>query len=101
LCKAIEPKHDNILWLRSGYFLSRDAQSKTTLICFGASDMLEKRFNSLPSENWRDALDDPFGLLTVVLSDLHLQLDEQLWALNTSVGTVEQVCVPVACHTLC
>ncbi|KIW66591.1 hypothetical protein PV04_05909 [Phialophora macrospora] len=90
LCKAIEPKHDNILWLRSGYFLSRDAQSRTTLICFGASEMLERRFNSLPSENWRDALDDPFGLLTVVLSDLHLQLDEQLWALNTSVGSVEQ-----------
>ncbi|KAJ9606941.1 hypothetical protein H2200_008952 [Cladophialophora chaetospira] len=89
LCKAIEPKHDNILWLRSGYFLSRDAQQKTTLICFGASNMLEKRFLSLPGENWQAATEDPFSLLAVVLSDLHLQLDEQLWTLNTSVGTVE------------
>ncbi|EXJ58119.1 hypothetical protein A1O7_05543 [Cladophialophora yegresii CBS 114405] len=90
LCKAIEDKLDNILWLRSGYFLSRDSQSRTTLICFGASSLLEKRFNSLPSENWKDALDDPFRLFTVVLSDLHFQLDEQLWSLNTSVGAVEQ-----------
>ncbi|OCT51078.1 hypothetical protein CLCR_08440 [Cladophialophora carrionii] len=90
LCKAIEVKHDNIVWLRSGYFLTRDAQSRTTLICFGASALLEKRFNSLPPENWKDAVDDPFRLLTVVLSDLHFQLDEQLWALNTPVGAVEE-----------
>ena len=72
-----------------------------TLICFGASDLLEKRFSSLPSETWKDASEDPFSLLAVVLSDLHFQLDEQLWALNTSVGAVEQVRMPGVRHIAC
>jgi hypothetical protein len=93
---VIEPKHDNILWRRSGYFLSRDAQQRATLICFGASASLEQRLNALPIESWQEIFEDPFNLLAVILSDLHLQLDEELWALNSSVGGVEHVCVPLS-----
>jgi hypothetical protein len=91
LCKNIDSQHDNFLWIRSGYFLSSGAHHQTTLICFGASTALQKRLKSVPSHGWHDTLQDPFSLLPVVLSDLHLQLDEQVWAIANPVGALERV----------
>ncbi|KIW19460.1 hypothetical protein PV08_00032 [Exophiala spinifera] len=82
LCKAIEPKHDNILWLRSAYFLRRDEHGLLTLICFGASNPLVQRLESLPKSVWDIVLTNPFNLFNTILADLHRQVDEQLWTLN-------------------
>jgi hypothetical protein len=79
------------MWIRSGYFLSSDAQHQTTLICFGASEALQEHLKTVTSHGWRDILQEPFGLLPVVLSDLHLQLDEQVWASARPVGVLERV----------
>jgi hypothetical protein len=91
LCKNINQQHDNSIWIRSGYFLSSDAQRQTTLICFGASEALGERLKTVTSHGWRDILQEPFGLLPVILSDLQLQLDEQVWAVARPVRVLEQV----------
>ncbi|KIW48924.1 uncharacterized protein PV06_01480 [Exophiala oligosperma] len=93
LCKAIEPKHDNILWLRSAYFLRRDKYGLLTLICFGSSKTLAERFEGLPQIVWRTVFANPLDLFNVVLADLHRQVDEQLWTLNRYVGDCERYAI--------
>ncbi|KAL6246645.1 hypothetical protein RBB50_006884 [Rhinocladiella similis] len=93
LCKAIEPKHDNILWLRSAYFLRRDEHGRLTLICFGSSKALVQRFEGLPQRIWTTVLTNPFNLFSIVLADLHRQVDEQLWTLNRYVGDYERYAI--------
>ena len=88
LCKAIVSRPDAPTWHRSGYFLEHNTTG-TTLVCFGASKALVTRFQQLPAAGWASIHADPLALLAIVLADLQLVIDEQVWALNDSVGSYE------------
>lgn len=90
LCKAIVEPHDFYLWLRCGFFLCRSPPFESTLICFGAPESLVSRIKHLPPSTWSSLDRDPTGLFSIVLADLHNVLDEQVWAVNDSVGQFEK-----------
>ena len=63
-----------------------------TLICFGASAALEQRFESLSSNpQWEKVLQDPYILYAIVLDELFLQMDRQVWTVSEVFGKVERV----------
>ena len=76
-------------WNRAGFFLTwkqaLDASVVTelTLICFGAPLSLIERFENMRLSKGRNStLQDPYGVLLVVLNDLFLQIDNTLWDLS-------------------
>lgn len=90
LCKAIVSRPDAPTWHRAGFFLAHDdTTSSTNLVCFGASKALITRFQQLPFTAWALVRSDPIALLAIVLADLQLTIDEQVWALNDNVGSYE------------
>lgn len=89
LCKAIVHRPDAPTWHRGGYFLSRSVDNGLNLVCFGARRVLVERLQGLPLSAWLDIKHDPLALIAIVLSDIQLTLDEQVWALNASVGNYE------------
>lgn len=89
LCKAIATRPDAPTWHRAGFFLTHDDIGSTHLVCFGASKALVARFQQLPITAWALVCSDPIALLAIVLADLQLTIDEQVWSLNDSVGSYE------------
>ena len=61
------------------------------MICFGASSSLKHRFRAIPRQAWRGMLSDPYSLFAVILSDLHLQMDSQVWAVAEPIRELENV----------
>jgi hypothetical protein len=108
-------------WLRSGFFLQCEpdnsskvnsalqrndsgnntnkaagngdgSSSRVTLLCFGASQAMEMRFQRLiRHHSWMDALDDPYVLFDIVLDELYMQLDNVAWSLGEVFGGIEGV----------
>jgi hypothetical protein len=90
-------------WIRAGFFLKSEIldatspqvqsqDSMVTLICFGASQELVQRLSKL-SRNpaWKEAIEDPYVLYTIILDELYLQLDGMAWRLNEVFGSMEKV----------
>ncbi|KAL8852012.1 MAG: hypothetical protein Q9221_003117 [Calogaya cf. arnoldii] len=71
-------------WLRSGIFLrwrqsavNNDDTSEADMIIFSSTIPLQRNLESLVTRStWRQAFEDPFCLLVVVLDDLYRQVDE-------------------------
>ena len=88
-------------WIRAGFFLqwhpvnSLNQTSCVTLICFGASAALEQRFERLLSKPlWDKVLQDPYILFAIVLDELSLQMDAQVWNVSRVFGLIERVSFP-------
>ena len=90
-------------WIRAAFFLKVESpkidfidpnlrNKPITLLCFGASDALTTRFNNLQNKiEWKEALEDPYVLLDIVLDELYLQLDGISWNLGEVYGNMERV----------
>lgn len=90
-------------WIRAGFFLKIESpkvdfidpnlrNKPITLLCFGASEALIGRFHSIQNrEEWKEALEDPYVLLDIVLDELYLQLDGISWNLGEVYGNMERV----------
>ena len=91
LCKAITTHHETPLWLRAGFYLRRTSNNETSLVCFGASENLRQRITALLGWAWKEVDAEPLCLLSLILADPQAILDEQVWAVNDSVGSFEYV----------
>ncbi|KAL8988343.1 MAG: hypothetical protein Q9169_008571 [Polycauliona sp. 2 TL-2023] len=86
-------------WLRSGIFLrwkqpiaGDDDASDADLIIFSPTISLQRNLEILVKRaNWRQALEDPFCLLVIVLDDLCRQVDEAATKVHSVIGSVEHV----------
>ena len=61
------------------------------MVCFGASENLEKRLQELLIDTWKSIIAEPCTLFAIVIADLHHQVDEEVWAMNDIVGGLETV----------
>ncbi|KAI4268318.1 MAG: hypothetical protein LQ337_007909, partial [Flavoplaca oasis] len=84
-------------WLRSGVFLrwrqpavGHDDSGEVDMIIFGPTVPLQRNFECLINRpEWRQALEDPFSLLVVVMDDLHRQVDEARAKLHEALRSAE------------
>lgn len=77
---------------RSSFFLSTNGTGAVTLCCFGASPRLRQRFERfLGSRAWNRALDESYILLDLILDCLYLEVDDNVWSMNTIFGALEHV----------
>ncbi|CAL8582387.1 hypothetical protein XPA_008053 [Xanthoria parietina] len=84
-------------WRRSGFFLrwkksdvGDDAASEVDMIIFSPTIPLQRNLEGLMlRSNWRQALEDPFCLLVVVLDDLFGQVSESMWIVHGVLQSVE------------
>ncbi|KAL9628001.1 MAG: hypothetical protein Q9204_006184, partial [Flavoplaca sp. TL-2023a] len=84
-------------WLKSGVFLrwrqpavGDDDSGEVDMIIFRPTIPLQKNFECLIHRpEWRQALEDPFSLLVVVLDDLHRQVDEARAKLHEALRSAE------------
>ncbi|KAK4163932.1 hypothetical protein QBC43DRAFT_379090 [Cladorrhinum sp. PSN259] len=78
-------------WRRSGFFLSVDNTARAiTLCCFGAGGKVEDRLNKfLKSSTWKQALEEPYVLLDIVLDGLYSEVDDTVWNMNSVFGALE------------
>lgn len=66
--------------------------SSVTLICFEAPERLKQRFEGLTKGNaWEIALQDPYMLYDIILSELYMQTDTSAWNLAAVFGGIEKV----------
>ncbi|KAK3346052.1 hypothetical protein B0T25DRAFT_571216 [Lasiosphaeria hispida] len=79
-------------WRRSGFFLFADGDKRTvTLCCFGAEGKVEERLRQfLKRPGRRQALDEPYVLLDVVLDGLYSEVDNNVWNMNAVFGALER-----------
>lgn len=62
------------------------------MIIFSPTIPLQRNLESLIiRSNWRQALEDPFCLLVVVLDDLFRQVDEAKWKVHNVLQSAEHV----------
>ena len=86
-------------WLRSGIFLrwrqsavNKDDTSEADMIIFSSTISLQRNLESLVTRStWRQALEDPFCLLVVVLDDLYRQVDEAAAKVHKILQSAEHV----------
>jgi hypothetical protein len=94
--------NDSHDWIRAGFFLNIAHRSihsplestghQITLICFGASESIIKRFRRLlDNPRWVDIIQRPYLLIDIVLNELYLEVDNITWNLNSIFGTLEGV----------
>jgi hypothetical protein len=66
-------------------------KTSITLLCFGASEAMKKRFCRIPNRpNWSMNI-DPYQLLVIVLDELFQQMDLQVWNLSDVFRGIEYV----------
>jgi hypothetical protein len=84
-------------WHASDYFLhvvpgegdSRSVKS-ATLLCFGASDTLVARFQTLLGDTtWRQALQEPYLLFDIIYDELYNNVDGLAWNLANTFRDME------------
>jgi hypothetical protein len=101
---------EDFSWIRSAFYLKIEpsnekklhypgiltpsADSKldgtVTLICFGASEAVERRFTALLQQQiCEDVFTDPYTLLDITLDELYLQMDSISWGLSEVYGGME------------
>lgn len=85
-------------WIKSGFFLkwgpvnSVTRKPSVTCICFAASAALEQRFQMLLSKPHCDQiLKDPYVVFGVILEQLFVQMDSQVWNVLSVFRQIEQV----------
>ncbi|KAL8790890.1 MAG: hypothetical protein Q9213_000315 [Squamulea squamosa] len=84
-------------WLKSGVFLrwkqstnDKDDASEVDMIIFNPTVSLQKNLESLVKHpDWRQALEDPYCLLVVVLDSLFKQVDAAICKVHTVLRSVE------------
>ncbi|KAK0712118.1 hypothetical protein B0H67DRAFT_555969 [Lasiosphaeris hirsuta] len=89
--KTLVAHQADYTWRRSGFFLFADGNKQTvTLCCFGAEGKVEERLRQfLKRPGWRQALDEPYVLLDVVLDGLYSEVDDNVWNMNAVFGALE------------
>lgn len=71
-------------------------ESSTTLILFGASELLKARLQKTSTYiRWPKPATDPFALWTIILDELFLDLDRSTWNFIAVFGYVERVTLAV------
>ena len=93
-------------WHASDYFLhvrqSPDGDKKQqciTLLCFGASEPLFKRFKSLlTNSGWRDVLREPYLLYDIIYDEHYNAVDMLAWKLANMFRTIESATLNQAKH---
>jgi hypothetical protein len=104
---------EDFSWIRAGFFLksepSRSSEPKmhypgiltpsgdmqmgndtVSLVCFGASEALKKRFISLVSQSIsQEVLQEPYTLISIILEEVYLQMDSLSWSLSSVYGGME------------
>jgi Mg2+ and Co2+ transporter CorA len=94
--------NDSHDWIRAGFFLNianrsihRQSEStgrQITMICFGASESIIKRFRRLLDKpKWEEIIPRPYLLVDIVLNELYLKVDNLTWNLNGVFGNLEGV----------
>lgn len=87
-------------WIREGYFvrwpagitLSDLPETNIELVCFGASQPLQRRLRELETPAaCDDVSQDPFSLLACVLDQLVIQMDTTVWDLLDVFRPIEKV----------
>jgi hypothetical protein len=87
-------------WVRAGFVLRSPLKHASTnatpacvtLICFGASTALEKRFERLALHPlWRETTSEPCNLFAIILDELFLQMDDLTWRLGNVFSSIEAV----------
>ena len=89
----------HILTLSDGRRLSEDVDrnpqqqhrfDNVTLCCWGVPRAMEERFADIAySRDWKEALEDPFILLTIILDQLFSLMDKQKQNLRRAVNKIE------------
>jgi hypothetical protein len=102
---TVTQTHADYAWVRSSFFLRVEPQQSNTesmtqntviLICFGSSFELQSRFRDLLNNiNWSEAVKDPFTLLSIVIEDLSIRVDNIGWNLADVFRNEETVRVMV------
>jgi hypothetical protein len=83
-------------WIKQAFYLcwgtNHGGHMNTTLICFGGHRELEKRFESLQFHPaWEECIKSPLTLFAILLEELFLILDNQVWTVASVVRDIEWV----------
>lgn len=83
-------------WNRSGFFLKgqprHNNKSALTLICFGASQEVQKRLAAMDVASGLDRIAaDPIILFDSIFDELYLQVDSMAWKVQGIFGMMEYV----------
>jgi len=86
-------KQANFNWIRSGFVLKVEPSDPKhiTLLCFGAPSYILQRFRNMEDSRFAKMLEDPFGLLEVVMEELCWFVDERAWMVSDVFGNIEEV----------
>jgi hypothetical protein len=72
--------------------MNEGSEKNVTLICFNPPPQLIERFGRLwHNKEWRNVLDNPFDLWTVVIDELFMHMDLQAWNLADVFRGIERV----------
>ena len=101
---ASRQSHASFTYIKSTFAL-RVRNDPTTgsilsvaLLCFGASKEFVERMELLKHDGrWQQIMHDPMILLSIVLDELHAQMDSAVWNLGRIFGSMETV--STLCHS--
>jgi hypothetical protein len=96
------PTYEDFSWITSAFILHvspkrENRDTSVTLLCFGASKQLHRRFEQLRKDHrWKQILHRPYTILSLVLDELYIRMDNVVWGLGHIFGEIETVCYAIS-----
>lgn len=82
------------LWIMADFFLHIANDEVVTLLCFGATDEIVRRFEELlDKSSWNDILEEPYLLWAIVFDELHEFFDDLSKKLGFALRRVEEAAI--------